>query len=134
MQAWVYTASAFSASRLDLFAELASLAHRPAARLSKKSQKNDIFLLKKTTQTRNEVLYLKKISFLTQKDLPASQKTEILHDKKWKKSSKKGTKKSTQPRKSFKFEVLHEKLKIVLPMGILKKKFSTPNFTKFLNP
>ena len=89
MQAWVYTASAFSASRLDLFAELASLAHRPAARLSKKSQKNDIFLLKKTTQTRNEVLYLKKISFLTQKDLPASQKTEILHDKKWKKKFQK---------------------------------------------
>ena len=31
-------------------------------------------------------------------------------------------------------EVLHEKLKIVLPMGILKKKISTPHFTKFLNP
>ena len=28
-------------------------------------------------------------------------------------------------------EVLHEKLKTVLPMGILKKKISTPNFTKF---
>ena len=33
-----------------------------------------------------------------------------------------------------KTEVLHEKLKIVLPMGILKKKIPTPNFTKFLNP
>ena len=31
-------------------------------------------------------------------------------------------------------EVLHEKLKTVLPMGILKKKISTPNFTTFLNP
>ena len=35
------------------------------------------------------------------------------------------------PQKS---EVLHEKLKIVLIMGILKKKFSTPNFTELLNP
>ena len=26
-------------------------------------------------------------------------------------------------------EVLHEKMKIVLPMGILKKKISTPNLT-----
>ena len=34
--------------------------------------------------------------------------------------TKKLTKESTQPRK--KSEVLHEKLKIVLPMGILKKK------------
>ena len=33
-----------------------------------------------------------------------------------------------------KSEVLYEKLKIVLPMRILKKKISTPNFTKFLNP
>ena len=33
-----------------------------------------------------------------------------------------------------KTEVLHEKLKFVLPMGILKKKIPTPNFTKFLNP
>ena len=31
-------------------------------------------------------------------------------------------------------EVLHEKLKTVLPIRILKKKISTPNFTKFLNP
>jgi len=31
-------------------------------------------------------------------------------------------------------EVWDEKLKIVLQQGILKKKFSTPNFTKFLNP
>ena len=36
--------------------------------------------------------------------------------------------------RSKKNEVLHEKFKIVLPMGILKKKISTPNFTKFLNP
>ena len=46
--------------------------------------------------------------------------------------TKKWTQKTTQPRK--KPEVLHEKLKTVLPMGILKKKISTPNFTKFLNP
>ena len=31
-------------------------------------------------------------------------------------------------------EVLHEKLKIVLPDVILKYFFLTPNFTKFLNP
>ena len=33
-----------------------------------------------------------------------------------------------------KTEVLNENFKKVLPMGILKKKISTPNFTKFLNP
>ena len=32
------------------------------------------------------------------------------------------------------FEVLHEKLKTVLPMQILKIIISTTNFTKFLNP
>ena len=31
-------------------------------------------------------------------------------------------------------EVLNENFKKLLPMGILKKKFSTPNFTKILNP
>ena len=31
-------------------------------------------------------------------------------------------------------EVLHEKFKTVLQQLILKKKFSTPNFSKFLNP
>ena len=41
------------------------------------------------------------------------------------------SKRASSPAKT---EVLHEKLKIVLPMGILKKKISTPNFTKFLNP
>ena len=40
-------------------------------------------------------------------------------------------KKSIQPPKT---EVLHQKLKTVLPIGILKKKISPPNFTKFLNP
>ena len=30
-------------------------------------------------------------------------------------------------------EVLDEKLKTVLPIVILEKKFPTPNFTKFLN-
>ena len=33
-----------------------------------------------------------------------------------------------------KTEVLNENFKKVLQVGILKKKFSTPNFTKFLNP
>ena len=51
-----------------------------------------------------------------------------------KKSSKKGTKKSTQPRKSFKFEVLHEKLKIVLPMRILKKKNVDPQLHQTFKP
>ena len=40
-------------------------------------------------------------------------------------------KENTAPQKA---EVLHEKLKTVLPMWILKKKFSIPNYTKFLNP
>ena len=74
---------------------------------------------------------MKKMSFFTQKDLLASQKTEILHEKMTKKCQKRYQKEHPSPQKP---EVLHEKLKIVLLMGILKKKFSTPNFTKLLNP
>jgi len=48
--------------------------------------------------------------------------------KNWQKVDQKNEKPPVKP------EVLHEKLKTVLPMGILKKKISTPNFTKFLNP
>ena len=51
-----------------------------------------------------------------------------------KKSSKKGTKMSTYLLKGFFFKVLDENPKVVLNMGILKKKISTPNFTKLLNP
>ena len=51
-----------------------------------------------------------------------------------KKSSKKGTKKSTQPRTSFKFEVLHEKFKIVLPIVILKKKILDPQLDQTFKP
>ena len=74
---------------------------------------------------------MKNMSFFTQKDLTASQKTEILHEKMTKKCQKRYQKEHPPPQKP---EVLPEKLKNVLPMGILKKKFSTPNFTKFLNP
>ena len=119
----------------------------------KKIQQNDKKATKKTIQLRKSWSFAwKKMSFFTQKDHPASQKAEVLHDKmskNWQiyqknhpapqktrsfawKNGKKLTKKTTQPHK--KPEVLHEKLKIILPMGILKKKFSTPNFTKFLNP
>ena len=42
---------------------------------------------------------------------------------------KKLTKKSKN--RPLNFEVLHEKLKTVLPMVILKFRISTPNFTKF---
>jgi|OM-RGC.v1.027942277 hypothetical protein len=49
---------------------------------------------------------LKKCHFFTQKEHPAPLETEVLD----------------------------ENLKIILQQGILKKKFSTPNFTKFLNP
>ena len=41
---------------------------------------------------------------------------------------------STYLLRGFFFKVLDEIQKIVLPAVILKKKFSTPNFTKFLNP
>ena len=64
----------------------------------------------------------------TQKDHPAPQKAEVLHEKmtkNWQKVDQKNEKPPVKP------EVLHEKLKTVLPMGILKKKIATPNFTKF---
>ena len=145
----------------------------------KKSQLIVVFVLKKSIQPlKNWSFAWKKLSFLTQKDLPASQKTEILHDKMTKKSTKKFPKRASSPAKSevlqkkkclfyskrppspaknssFAWkndkkltkkmtqksryqlkntEVLNEKLKTVLQMGILKKKISTPNFTKLLNP
>ena len=49
--------------------------------------------------------------FFTQKDLPASQKTEILHEKNDKKLTKSSQKEHAAPQKT---EVLQEKLKIVL--------------------
>ena len=69
-------------------------------------EKKCLFLLKKTTQPR------KKLKFCIKKD---------------KKLTKKLTKKMKNHLK--KPEVLHEKLKTVLPMGILKKKFLIPNLT-----
>ena len=61
------------------------------------------FLLKKTNQpTKNWSFARKKLSFFTQKELPASQKTEILHEKTTKKCQK-GTEKSTHPFKNLKF-------------------------------
>ena len=117
----------------------------------KKSQKNDKKRYQKDHPAPQKLKFCKKkIIFFTQKYRPSSQKTEVLIEKK---------KKSfyfsfafflfiflfdffSWPKKNWdsfynrskKNEVLHEKIKIVLPMRILKKKISTPNFTKFLNP
>ena len=80
---------------------------RPAATFSKKSQKIAIFLLKKATQPRKNLSFAWKIlSFFTQKDLPASLKTEFLHKKMTKKVLKKVPKRPPRPAKT---EVLHEK-------------------------
>ena len=65
-------------------------------KITKKGTKN-------TTQPRKNWSFAKKhVVFFTQKDLPASQKTEILHEK-WQRNEKKSTKKSTQPRKNWSF-------------------------------
>ena len=84
----------------------------------------------------------KKYHFFTQKEHPAPQETEVLHEKLKTVLPIQILKKKSRPPKPVGFflnenkknEVLHEKLKTVLPMRILKKKISTPNFTKFLNP
>merc|ERR1711973_957902 len=73
----------------------------------------------------------KKSVIFTQKDHPAPLKTQVLLEKMPKKRQKDDPKKEKPPLKP---EVLHEKIKIVLPMVILKKKISTPNLTKLLNP
>ena len=58
----------------------------PFRGLGTKSQKNVVFLLKKSTQPpKNVKFFIKKSIFFTQKDLPAPQKTEILHEKMTKK-------------------------------------------------
>ena len=54
---------------------------------------------KASSPAKPEILPKKQCLFFTQKDLPASQKTEILHEK----MTKKGTKKSTQPPKNVNF-------------------------------
>ena len=94
-----------------------------------KKQKNDKKGTKKTTQPRKKLKFCMKIlSFFTQKDLPASQKTEILHEKltnNWQKSSQKEHPAPQKP------EVLHEKLKTVLHLGILKKNSRPPTSPNF---
>ena len=62
---------------------------------------------KKSTQPRKNLSFAwKNVFFFTQKDLPASQKTEILHEKMTKKWQKKVPKRAPSPAKT---EVLHEK-------------------------
>ena len=80
----------------------------------------------------NLIFCMKKKFFFYSKRSPTLAKNWIFAWKNDKKLTKKLTQKSRYQLKNA--EVLHEKLKIVLPMGILKKKIPTPNFTKFLNP
>ena len=121
-------------------------------------EKNCLFLLKKTSQPRkklkfcmkkwqkndkkryqkehpapqNLIFCMKKKFFFYSKRPPTLAKNWIFAWKNDKKLTKNWPKNpSSNAQKS---EVLNENLKIVLPMGILKKKISTPNFTKFLNP
>ena len=54
-----------------------------------KSQKSVVFLLKKSTQPlKNVKFFIKKSIFFTQKEHPAPQKTEVLHEKKTQKMTK----------------------------------------------
>ena len=84
---------------------------------------------KKTTHPRKNWSFAwKKCIFFTQKDHPAPQKAEVLHEKmtkNWQKVDQKNEKPPVKP------EVLHEKLKTVLPMGILKKKSRPPTSPNF---
>ena len=73
--------------------------------------KNCLFLLKNTSQPRKKLKFCKK---------------------KWPKNDKKvPPKEHPAPQKP---EVLHEKLKIVLPMGILKKKSPPPQLHQIFKP
>ena len=74
---------------------------------TKKTQIIVIFLLKKSIQPPKIRSFVwKKLSFFTLKDLPASQKTEIVHEKMTKKCQKSYQKEHPAPQKP---EVLHEK-------------------------
>ena len=92
------------------------------------------FLLKKTTQTRNEVLYLKKMSFLTQKDLPASQKTEILHDKKWQKKFQKRYQKEHPAPHMFQIWSFAWKIENRPTYGDFEKKILDPQLHQIFKP
>ena len=70
--------------------------------------------------------------FFTQKYLPASQKTEILHEKMTKNWQKSSPKKAPSPAKTWSFAWKIENRPTIGDFE--KKKISTPNFTKFLNP
>ena len=72
--------------------------------ISKKSPKNVVFLLKKSTQPRrNMKFYIKKNYFFTQKEHPASQKIEVLHEKMTKNWQKKVPKRAPSPAKTWSF-------------------------------
>ena len=78
----------------------------------KKWQKIDKKVLTKSTRPRKNWCFTwKKLSFFTQKYLPAPQKTKNLNEQFTKNDQKVPKKKETR---HFIFEVLHEKLKIVL--------------------
>ena len=116
----------------------------------KKSQKNDKKRYQKDHPAPQKLKFCKKkFIFFTQKYHPSSQKTEVLIEKKnklflfiffwfflfiflldffsW---SKKNW--DSFYNRSKKNEVLHDKFKIVIPMGILKKKSRPPTSPNFL--
>ena len=96
------------------------------------------FLLKKTTQPRKNWSFVwKKLSFFTQKDLPASQKTEFFYEKK--KCQKRYQKDHPDPQKlkfCMKKIVFFYSKNLPAPQKTegFWKKIPTPNFTKLLNP
>ena len=90
---------------------------------------------KKSTQPRKNVRFcLKKRYFFTQKDLPAPQKTEILHDKKWHKKFQKRYQKEHLAPHMFQIWSFAWKIENRHTNWDFEKKILAPNFTKFLNP
>ena len=79
------------------------------------------------------------LSFFTQKEHPAPQEIEVLHEKLKIVLPARILKKKISPPKPVgfflnekqKIEVLHEKLKTVLPIGILKKTSRPPTSPNF---
>ena len=90
-----------------------------------------VFFLKKTTHPpKNWSFAWKKCLILLKKTSQPRKKIKFCM-KKWQKCQKRYRKEHPSPQKP---EVLHEKLKSSYLWGLKKKKISTPNLTKLLNP
>ena len=101
-------------------------------KFSKKTQQIVVFLLKKSIQPcKNWSFAWKSLSFFTQKDLPASRKTEILNEKMTKNWQKKVPKRAPSRSKTWSFAWKMENRPTT---GDFEKKILDPQLHQIFKP